>query len=820
MSAVATTLPGGLLVATVAGAVTDPTGLTGDVLAGGVPMPRPTVVDAVDGWRVLCPPDASVDDLDWWFVTHTDVAATTRIVFEGLSFPASVFVDDVEVATVTSMFLPVATTVGPGRHRIVVRFGSLTAWASTRRPRGRWRSSLVATQGLRWARTTLLGRAKVYGDVPAPVGFWRGVTTTDAAAVVDLDVHADPTTGVVTVRGRCLDPDGTGADTATVTVHLVDPDGRVIETTAEVTDGAFTTTLTVARPRLWWPHGYGEQPLYRLTAATADGAATTRTVGFRTLTVDTTDGGFTLVGNGVPIFARGAVWTPVRPGAVPDVPAAIRRRLHLLAGAGATMVRIPGGLLPEDAEFADVCAELGLLIWQDTMLATFDPPPDLDGTVDAELDTMLRAVSGNPSIAVVSGGSETVQQPVMLGLPREGRTMPLIETTLADRAAAYGLAYVESSPSAPPGSDAFPLRPDTGVSHWFGVGGYRRPVADVVGADVRFAAECLAFSIPPSPAAVERHFGAAAAAGHTSEWKAAVPRDRGSAWDFEDVRDHYVAALFGVEPSAVRSRDPERHLQLGRIAVAEAMATAHAHWRTDPRCGGALVLTAADTAPGAGWGLIDVDGDPKLPLSVLRRVWAPVAVLVRDAGLAGIAVDVVNDTATPLVGEVSLCATTDGGPVVAEGVAAVAVAPHGSVRLYDSEITGVFRDLSDAHRFGPRTADAVEVVLSVDGAPRCREVFVVRPATEAVVIPAGTLQAAAHVVDGCWSVRLESAVTARWVEIDCPGWTPADSVFHLAAGRPYDVALTPAAGTDHERGPRGRVLGLDLAAPVTVSMAP
>ncbi|MGJ0118231.1 glycosyl hydrolase [Williamsia sp. MIQD14] len=820
MNATATTAMGGLLVATAAGAVPDPTGLTDEVLATGVPMPHPTVVDAVDGWRSSVPADASVDDLDWWFVADTEFAAPTRIVFDGVSFPTSVFVDDVEVAVAASMFLPVTATVGPGRHRIAVRFGSLHAWASTRRPRGRWRSSLVATQGLRWARTTLLGRAKVYGDVPAPVGFWRGITVSDVPAVTDLEVHADPVTGVVTVRGRCLDPDGTGSDPASVTVSLADPEGQRVETTAEVVDGTFAGAVVVARPRLWWPHGYGPQPLYRLTVGTTGGRDLTRTVGFRTLTVDTVDGGFTLVCNGVPIFARGAVWTPVRPGAVADVSVSTRRRLRLLADAGSTMVRIPGGLLPEGDEFADTCAELGLLVWQDAMLATFDPPTDLDDTVLAEVDAMLRAVSGNPSLAVVSGGSETVQQPVMLGLPREGRSMPLIEITLADRAAAYGLPYVESSPSAPPGSDAFVLRPDTGISHWFGVGGYRRPVADVVGADVRFAAECLAFSIPPSPTAIERHFGAAAAAGHTPGWKAAVPRDRGSAWDFEDVRDHYVAALFGVEPSAVRSRDPERWLQLGRIAVAEAMAACHAHWRTDPRCGGALVLTAADTAPGAGWGLIDADDDPKLPLAVLHRMWAPVAVVLRDAGLAGIAVDVLNDTDAPLVGELSLCATTDGGSVVAEGVRSVAVDPHGSLRLHDSEVTGVFRDLSDAHRFGHRTADAVEVVLSVDGSPRCREVFVVRPATETVVIPADAVAVSSHVVDGRWSVRLESSITARWVEIDCPGWSPADTVFHLAAGRPYEVAVTPEAGTDPDRGPRGRVHSLDLSAPVIVTAAP
>ena len=100
---------------------------------------------------------------------------------------------------------------------------------------------------------------------------------------------------------------------------------------------------------------------------------------------------------------------------------------------------------------SQLCAELGLLVWQDAMLATFDPPRELDDVIAREVATLLAAHSGNPALAVLSGGSETLQRPEMLGIRTEDRDVPVIDQVLRDVVASRGdVVYVRSSPAPPP----------------------------------------------------------------------------------------------------------------------------------------------------------------------------------------------------------------------------------------------------------------------------------------------------------------------------------------------------------------------------------
>ena len=136
------------------------------------------------------------------------------------------------------------------------------------------------------------------------------------------------------------------------------------------------------------------------------------------------------------------------------------------------------------------------------------------------------------------------------------------------------------------------------------------------------------------------------------------------------------------------------------------MAEVFGEWRRGAsRCGGALVLWLRDLEPGAGWGLLDSAGEPKVAYHHLRRALAPVAVWTTDEGLGGIAVHVANDGPSRCARRLRVALYRDFEQRVGEASERARARPRTARCERDvEELLGHFVDVSWAYRFGPAGA--------------------------------------------------------------------------------------------------------------------
>jgi len=784
-------------------------------------------------------PAPDLDASDWWFRCRFDAAPPAEgerllLALDGVATVAEVHLNGALVAASESMFAPSLVDVGAlvraEGNELAIRCRALAPLLRVRRkPRARWRTQLV-DGNLRWFRTMLLGRAPGFAPGPAAVGPWRPVRLLRCSGVaierVALRPRVDGGDGLLAAEATIALPAGVAAERVTATVVLDGPSGRheaALTVAVRPRDGdgdgdapsgrgtaggATLATvggeLRIPRVARWLPHTHGEPLLHDVTvtveAPSAPAATAVRRVGFRTLAAGAAPGhdvesdGLDLHLDGVRVFARGVLWTPPDPVGLAPPREQLRAALEQLRDAGMNMVRLPGTGAYESAAFHDLCDELGLLVWQDFMFANLDYPVADDGfraLVTREAAELLERLAGRPSTVVLCGNSEVEQQVAMLGLdPALGRGELFGE--LLPRAVEAAGADAVYLPSAPCGG-TLPFRPDRGVANWFGVGGYRRPLEEARRAGVRFASECLAFANVPDEAGVEA-IGAAVV--HDPRWKAGVPRDTGPGWDFDDVRDHYLALLFGVDPVALRSVDPARYLELSRAVTGEAMAEVFGEWRrAGSGCGGGLVLWARDLVPGAGWGVIDHAGAPKPAYHHLRRALAPIAVWTTDEGLGGVAVHVANDRPQPLEATLRVALYRDGERCVADGSETLRLAPHATVARDAETVIGRFADAAWAYRFGPPEHDAVvATLLGADGEPIARSFrFPVSrtPAPESAERLGLVGEAGPPEAGGAVPLTVRTRRLAQGVRVHAPGFRADDDAFSLEPGGALRLLLRP-----------------------------
>jgi beta-mannosidase len=820
----------------------DVTALDGLVwLPARAPGTAARVLHEAGRWRPGDPCDLDLDAEDWWWRTSFDaqpIAASedVRLCLDGIATVAEVYLNGELVLESDSMFTAHAldvTTRLSGSNELAIRCRALGPLLDVRRrPRARWRTRLVSNGNLRFFRTMLLGRLPGIAPGPAAVGPWQAVRLERLRHInvqeLTLRPCLDGEDGVLSVRTR-LRPLGE-TEAGSVELELSGPSGS--HRTQLVLDGAndpgagtndsgenYLTArgeLRVADVAQWWPHTHGEPALHdvRLVVNGAPGSGAQEPiaidagrVGFRNLAFgvgpdhEIEQDGLDLHVNGVKVFVRGAVWTPIDPIGLAPSGDELRTELRRVRDAGMNMLRLPGTGAYETAAFHDLCDELGILVWQDFMFANLDYPiadERFRATVEDEAAAVLGALKGRPSLAVLCGNSEVEQQVAMMGLdPSLGRG-ELFGELLPELVRESGVDAVYIS-SAPCGGD-LPFRPGRGIGTYYGVGCYRRPLEDARRAGVRFAAECLAFSHVPTEETVEEMLPQAPArlAGHHPLWKAGVPRENEADWDFEDIRDHYLELLFDLDVADLRHVDRSRYLELSRILTGEILAEVFGEWRRAASpCGGGLVLWLHDQLPGAGWGLIDQRGRPKLAYHHLKRALASIAVWTVDENLGGVVAHVANDGPTPLSASLRVALYRDGEHRVGEARVPVELQPHSQAEWSVETVIGHFVDASWSYRFGPPAQDAIVVSLESDEREdsalisQAMRFPVERPIALETATQMGLQASAQRLPDGALCLRVRTGRLAYGVCIHIPGFTPCDDAFSVEPGGERVVRLIP-----------------------------
>ena len=783
-----------------------------------------------------------LNDFDHWyriaFSVPTDlfcstIPSNTILELDGLLTLADVFLNGHLILQSNNAYHTHFVDIGDKllpTNQLAICFRALSPLLASKLPRGRFITRLANQRNLRFVRTPLLGYMPGFAPATKLVGPYRPIKliVQTEIAVISARVEAsllEKNAGKISVDIVLKAVHGVdNSPLASCFLVLIDN-----EATKEIKRVPFELhhdangTITLAESfsadgiEAYWPHTHGNPKRYQLNVEFADGAQSTSIInlghyGFRSVAL-VNQQTFAIKINDVPLFLRGACWTPMDVKSLYVSAEQLTQRLTLLRNAGINMLRVPGNMLYEQDEFYEICDALGILIFQDFAFANFDYPEDdaaFVASVQREAETFLAKHGSRACMVILAGNSEVQQQASMMGLPLTALGNAIFDTHLPAiaKALAPNALYVRSSPSANLGANHVPFYSGAGPSHYYGVGGYKRGFEDARLFKGKFASECLAFSHVPEDTSLRTFFDGEIFPPHHPRWKDAVPRDNGAGWDFTDITDFYVEKCFGVSTVSMRTVDQSRYLDYCRAAMVEVVERTLSIFRADSTEGrAALVWFLHDVKPGSGWGYIDALGHPKSAFYGLARVAQPTTIIFVDEGLEGLALYLTHEGAKVLNATLTISLITTEGRVFETATSPQLIAAHSVTRLNIDTLLGRFVDSSYAYQFGPRAfVSCVASLQDVNGQVISQKVYADATVTHALSSHTGLSAIANIQADGSYLLTIATLEPAFFVVIDVPEFLPSDNYFHVMPEFEKQVLLTSA---NKQAMPRGKIRALN-----------
>ena len=346
------------------------------------------------------------------------------LVFEGLDTIADIYLNDELLLAVNDMHRTWRIDV-KGKlkavNRLAVAFHSPTAFIEKADREG---DIFYASTGCMKGNGALRKAHYMFGWDWGPqlpdAGIFRSVYLSgfSIARLDDVRIRQEHGAGGVKLSVESSVRKLSESDTAgngTLVCKITAPDGTVLTVEKEVGINE-TIEALIEAPQLWWPNGYGAQPLYtvRVELRMSDSVLDVweRTIGLRTVTVctDADEWGnqFAFVVNGQKIFAMGANYIPEDNLLGHLSEERSERLIRDCARANFNCIRIwGGGYYPEDYVY-DACDRYGILVWQDLMFAcnVYDLNDEFEANILAETADNVKRIRHHACLGLWCGNNE------------------------------------------------------------------------------------------------------------------------------------------------------------------------------------------------------------------------------------------------------------------------------------------------------------------------------------------------------------------------------------------------------------------------------
>lgn len=412
---------------------------------------------------------------------------------------------------------------------------------------------------------------------------------------------------------------------------LIHPDGRVTryEENEEL--------LAVERPQLWWPNGYGDQPLYllRVELLYQEQVLDTweRRIGLRTMTMDIRKDAygesFAHEVNGIQIFAMGADYIPednIR-GRVSKE--RTRALLQQAKAAHFNCIRVwGGGYYPDDA-FWDACDEMGLIVWEDFMFAcaVYHLTEEFEKNIRAEFIDNIKRIRHHACLGLWCGNNE-------MEMFMKSRRWPCHPQRVSDYVKMYEYILPQVLkeydpctfywPASPSSGGAFdePNDENRGDVHYWDVWHGNKPITEYRKFYFRYVSE-FGFQSFPSLKTCETF---------------TLPEDRNIfSYVMEKHQRNKTAngkIMNYMEQTFLYPGTFELVLYASQLLQAEAIRYGVEHFRRNRgRCMGTIIWQLNDCWPVASWSSIDYCGRWKALHYCAKRFFAPLLLSCAEEGI-------------------------------------------------------------------------------------------------------------------------------------------------------------------------------------------